>query len=37
MVPKVCFMEPRESVTRSQEICGYISVVATLEFTYFLN
>ena len=35
-VPKVCSADPKGSATSSQEICGYISVMATLKLTYFL-
>jgi len=35
-VPKVCSADPKGSATSSQEICGYISVMATLKRTYFL-
>jgi len=33
MVPKLCFADPKESATSSQEIRGYISVMATLNVT----
>ena len=33
-VPKVCFADPKSSVTISQGICGYISVMASFKCTY---
>jgi hypothetical protein len=36
-VPKVCSMDPLGSVTSFQGICGYISVMVTLKFTYFFQ
>jgi len=37
VVPKMCYADPKGSTTSSQGIHGYISVMATLKFTYFLN
>ena len=34
---KVSSEDPKGSVTTSQGIRGYISLMATLKFTYFLN
>jgi len=36
LVPKVCFADPKGSVTSSQGIRGYVSVRGTLEVTYSL-
>jgi len=36
VLPKACSKDPLESATSSQRIRGYISVIATLKFTYFL-
>jgi hypothetical protein len=36
-VPKMCSADPKESAINSQEMCRYISVMATLKFTEFLN
>jgi hypothetical protein len=36
VVPQVCSADPKGSVTGSQGIRGYISVIATLKFPYFL-
>jgi hypothetical protein len=36
-VPKVCSTDPKKSATNSQENRRYISVMATLKFTEFLN
>jgi len=36
VVPEVCSVDPSSSVTYSQRIRGYISLTATLQFTYFL-
>jgi hypothetical protein len=36
-VQKVCSADHKGSATSSQGIRGYISVMATLKFTYFLN
>ena len=36
MVPKVRFADLKESATSSQGIREYISVMATLKFTYFV-
>jgi len=36
VVPKVCSVEPTGPTTSSQGIRQYISVTATLKFTYFL-
>jgi hypothetical protein len=35
LVPKVCSADPWRFATGSQRIRGYMSVVATLKFTYF--
>ena len=35
VVPKVCSMDPKGSATSSQRIHGYISIMASLKFTYF--
>jgi hypothetical protein len=35
VVPKVCSEDPKGSATSSKGIRGYISVMATLKFTYF--
>jgi hypothetical protein len=37
VVPKVCSADPKGSATCSQGIRGYISVMATLKSTHFLN
>jgi hypothetical protein len=37
VVPKVWSPDPKESATGSQVIRGYISVIATLKCTYYLN
>jgi hypothetical protein len=37
VVPKVCSADPKGSATRPQGICKYISVMATLKFTYLLH
>jgi hypothetical protein len=34
VVPKMCSADPSGSATRSQGMCGYISVMATLKFIY---
>jgi len=34
LVPKVCSADPRGSATGSQGIRGYVSVMATLKFTF---
>ena len=36
VVPKVCCADPTGPTTSSQAIRRYISVMATLKFTYFL-
>ena len=36
VVPKVCSADPKRSSTTPQGIRGYISVIITLKFTYFL-
>jgi hypothetical protein len=36
MVPKMCFADPTGYATSSQEIRGYISVMANIRSTYFL-
>ena len=36
VVPKVCSADPKRSATGSQRIRGYMSVMVTLKFTYFL-
>jgi hypothetical protein len=36
VVPKVCHADPKGSATGSQGIRGYISVMTTLKYTYFL-
>jgi len=35
VVHKVCFADPRRFAICSQKIRGYMSVMATLKFTYF--
>jgi len=35
-VLKMCSMDPKGSAVSSLGICGYISVIAALKFTYFL-
>jgi hypothetical protein len=37
VVPKMCSADPTESKTGSQVIRGFIAVMATLKFTYYLN
>jgi len=37
VVPKVCFADPKGSVTSCKGICRYIHVMATLKFTYCFN
>jgi len=37
VVLKLWSVDPKGSVTSSQGICGYISVKATLKFTYLFN
>ena len=37
VVPKVCLTDPKGSMTSSQGIYGYISVMATLKFIYYFN
>ena len=37
VVPKVCSTDPKGSTTSSKRIRGYISIMASLKFTYFLN
>jgi hypothetical protein len=37
VVPKVSLADPNGSTTKSQGIRGYISVMASLEFTNFLK
>jgi len=37
VVPKIYYTDPKGSTIRSQGICQFISVMATLKFTYFLN
>jgi len=36
VVLTMCFMDPKGSAIISLGICGYISVIAALKFTYFL-
>jgi len=37
VVSEMCSSDPKGSVTCSQGIGGYISVKATLKFTYYFN
>jgi predicted membrane chloride channel (bestrophin family) len=36
VVPKACLANPKGFVNSSHWMCGYISVMAALTFTYFL-
>ena len=35
--PTGCFADPKETMTSSEETRGYVSVMASLKFTNFLN